>query len=98
MLQACRYVDEVIPSVPLITTRDFLDRHNLHLVAHGDDMSAASCAKYYGAALSKGQYRTVPYTPGISTTQLIQRCYERVVVAQREQAAAIDDHAPALLS
>ena len=40
VIEACRYVDEVIADAPLRLTQAFLDEHDLALVVHGDDLDA----------------------------------------------------------
>lgn len=62
---------KVISNCPLIITEDFLEKHQIDLVVHGDDFTEAKKQKYYGAALNVNKFATVPYTPGVSTTELI---------------------------
>lgn len=73
VIEACRYVDEVIPDAPHRLTQEFLDEHNLALVVHGDDVDADAAAEVYGPALEAGLIRLVPRRGGISTTALIAR-------------------------
>lgn len=61
-----RYVDEVLPDAPLRVTRDWIERHAIDLVVHGDD--------FYSVPIDMGIFRTVPYTRGISTSEIIRRC------------------------
>jgi cytidyltransferase-like protein len=75
--RACRFVDEVIPQAPLVTTAEFMREHRIDFVVHGDDYSVDQVRKYYHAAIEADRYRTVPYTPGISTSDLIKRCAQR---------------------
>ena len=75
VIEACRYVDEVIPDAPNRLTREFLDEHKLALVVHGDDVDAG--AEVYGPAAESGRLRLVPRTGGISTTDLIARVRSR---------------------
>eukprot|EP00946_MAST-07B_sp_MAST-7B-sp1_P004055 g4055.t1 len=78
----CRFVDEVVVNCPFVLTESFMDEMRIDFVVHGDDHSAASAQKYYSVALARGVYKTVPYTKGISTSDLIQR------IQQRDDAAA----------
>ena len=73
----CRYIDEVLPNVPLVTSRAFMDKHGIDIVVHGDDFDKDKAKLYYSAAIDSGNFRTVPYTPGISTTDLIRRIQSR---------------------
>ncbi len=70
----CRYVDEVLPDAPWVTDRGWIVKHNINLVAHGSDYSQEDLSKTHAAAIEMGILRTVPYTPGISTTEIIRRC------------------------
>jgi len=74
---ACRWVDEVVFHSPFVLTEEFVDRMNIHMVTHGNDHSDDSVKKYYQVALDREIYRTVPYTNGVSTTDLIARCCEQ---------------------
>ena len=69
----CRWVDEVLPNAPWIVDRAWIDQHNIHLVIHGDDYSPEQLQRTHKVPLDMGILRTVPYTKGISTTELIRR-------------------------
>ena len=74
VIEACRYVDQVIPDSPYRVTRDFLAEHDLALVVHGDDGAAADgFADVYGPVVEAGLLRLVPRAAGISTTELLAR-------------------------
>ena len=70
----CRYVDEVAPDAPWIIDRAWIEKHKIDLVVHGDDYSQEQLESIYYVPISMGIFRTVPYTPGISTTEIIRRC------------------------
>ena len=72
----CRYVDEVLPHAPWVTDRDWIEKHNIQLVVHGDDYSQEDLSKTHSVPIEMGILRTVHYTPGISTTEIIRRCKE----------------------
>ena len=69
----CRYVDEVLPDAPWITDREWIERHNIDLVAHGSDYSQKDLIKTHAVPIEMGILRTVGYTPRISTTEIIRR-------------------------
>ena len=71
---ACRYVDEVIPDAPLTITREWIEQHEIDLVVHGDDFTEEQFKLCYGTPIEMGIFRTVTYTPGISTSEIITRC------------------------
>ena len=72
----CRYVDEVIPDAPWQVDAAWIEKYDIHLVVHGDDYSREQQDSSYKVPLQMGIFRTVPYTPGISTTEIIRRCQE----------------------
>ena len=73
-VSGCRYVDEVLPNAPWVTDRDWLEKHNIHLVVHGSDYSKEDLSETHAVPIEMGIFRTVSYTSGISTTEIIQRC------------------------
>jgi cytidyltransferase-like protein len=73
----CRHVDEVLPDAPFIVDRAWIEEHDIHLVVHGDDFSLEQREYFYKIPMEMGILRTVPYTKGISTTEIIRRMLER---------------------
>jgi cytidyltransferase-like protein len=73
VIEACRYVDEVIPNAPFRVTEDFLHEHGITKVVHGDDLTPEGAESIYGPAVAGGRFVSVERTESISTTQLIQR-------------------------
>jgi ethanolamine-phosphate cytidylyltransferase len=73
VIQACRYVDEVIPDAPYSLTEDFLEEHAITVVVHGDDLTPEAARTVYGPAVDSGRFIVVERSNDISTTQLIQR-------------------------
>ncbi len=69
----CRYVDEVLPNAPFIADRDWIRKHDIDLVVHGDDFSPEKMEQYYRVPMEMGMFRTVPYTHAISTSEIIRR-------------------------
>lgn len=76
-IEACRYVDEVIVNTPIGLTEEWIKEHHIDLVIHGDDFTEASKQAHYGVPIKMGIFKTVPYTQGISTTDLIERIRNR---------------------
>ena len=74
----CRWVDEVLPDAPWIIDRAWIDEHDIHLVVHGDDYSREQLDHSHRVPGEMGILRTVPYTGGISTTEIIRRIRDRV--------------------
>jgi cytidyltransferase-like protein len=69
----CKYVDEVIPNTPLVITNDFMSLHNIDYVVHGDDFNRIKLETYFLDPLLDNKMRIIPYTQGISTTDIILR-------------------------
>lgn len=80
MVKACRYVDEVIPGAPLSADEDFIDKHHIDIIVHGDDFNQDTINKYYLPAIKRGIFRTVPYTKGISTSDIINRIFKNPTI------------------
>lgn len=77
VIQACKYVDEVVVAPPLRLTEELIREMRIDYVVHGDDFNPALLEDQYGVAVRLGMFRTVPYTPGISTTSIIRRIIDR---------------------
>lgn len=78
-IKACRYVDEVILNSPIGITEEWIKEHNIDLVIHGDDFTEEKKNSQYAVPIRLGIFRTVPYTEGISTTEIISRIQSRKV-------------------
>ena len=70
----CRYVDEVVPYAPLTITREWIEQHDINLVVHGDDFTEEVSKRFYKTPIEMGIFRTIAYTPGISTSEILRRC------------------------
>ena len=77
-VRTCQFVDEIVPDAPLVTTREYLAQHNIDLVVHADDLDEATLDRFYAVPIQMGIFRTVPYTLGISTTEILRRIKERL--------------------
>ncbi|CAB4687311.1 MAG: adenylyltransferase/cytidyltransferase family protein [Actinobacteria bacterium] len=77
VIEACRYVDEVVADAPLRLSAGFLEEHAITAVVHGDDLSDETAETVYGAAVAAGILVRVPRTPGLSTTEIIDRVRTR---------------------
>lgn len=77
VIKACKYVDEVVIAPPLRLTHEMIKDLGIDFVVHGDDFNMNLIQDQYAVAFELGIFRTVPYTPGISTSNIIQRIVER---------------------
>lgn len=88
VIASCRYVHQVIPDAPLILGPEFLREHRIDLVVHGDDMRDSQTLQgFYAEPLRLGILRLVPYTGGISTTEIIARIENRVTSVRSAREA-----------
>jgi hypothetical protein len=70
----CRYVDEVISNSPWCLTQEFIDKHQIDYVTHGEDLSVDEHGNdAYKWVKDQGRFVVVKRTEGISTTDLILR-------------------------
>ena len=62
--------DDIIEGSPIDgIPSEFIEEHKIDLVVHGDDYTDEQVEKYYGAV--REIFRTVPYTKGVSTSEII---------------------------
>lgn len=85
VIEACRYVDEVIADAPLQLDEQFLVEHDITKVVHGDDLSPDGAQAVYGPAVAAGRLYFVPRRSGISTTALIQRVLDANAIGALDQ-------------
>jgi len=71
VVEACKYVDEIIPDAPLVVTNEFLSQHGIDALIHGDDLTADDINRMFGQV--KDKLLLVNYTDGISTTNILHR-------------------------
>jgi cytidyltransferase-like protein len=73
VFSGCKYVDEIITNTPLIIDASFIAKHKIDYVVHGDDFDRLKLELYFADPMASNILRVVPYTPGISTTTLLER-------------------------
>ncbi|EJD04957.1 uncharacterized protein FOMMEDRAFT_18648 [Fomitiporia mediterranea MF3/22] len=70
----CRWVDEVVQDAPWIIDAAFLDKWEIDYVAHDEDPYAApGHDDVYGYVKSLGKFLPTRRTPGVSTSELLER-------------------------
>ena len=67
------------PTPPPVVDRAWIEKYDTHLVVRGDDFTQEQMECYYWVPMKMGILRTVPYTQGISTSEIIRRIIERQV-------------------
>lgn len=73
MVEACRYVDEVIPNAPLTLTHEWLEKYGIDIVVHGDTIKPHLLAKDYEVPISMGILKIIPRTQTITTKEFLRR-------------------------
>ncbi|KAG7447324.1 uncharacterized protein BT62DRAFT_892407 [Guyanagaster necrorhizus] len=70
----CRWVDEVVPEAPWIIDQEFLDKYQIDYVAHDEDPYVAEGHEdVYSFVKSQGKFIPTRRTPGVSTSELLER-------------------------
>lgn len=83
---SCFYVDQVIPFAPLGINQEWMDKHQIDLVCGnacitGDPVYDSQ----YNVPREANKYRIIPYTDGISTTDIIRRVLLRSANAMQRE-------------
>jgi choline-phosphate cytidylyltransferase len=74
MVLHCRYVDEVVPRCPWIVTPEFVEKHKIDFVVHGEDPCVTADGEdVYKTVKDMGKFRFIKRTEGVSTSDLIMR-------------------------
>ncbi|XP_018409123.1 PREDICTED: ethanolamine-phosphate cytidylyltransferase isoform X3 [Nanorana parkeri] len=74
MVRAIKWVDEIVPAAPYVTTLDTLDKYNCDFCVHGNDITLTVDGKdTYEEVKNAGRYRECQRTQGVSTTDLVGR-------------------------
>ncbi|XP_047565171.1 ethanolamine-phosphate cytidylyltransferase isoform X1 [Lutra lutra] len=74
MVRAIKWVDEVVPAAPYVTTLETLDKHNCDFCVHGNDITLTIDGRdTYEEVKQAGRYRECRRTQGVSTTDLVGR-------------------------
>jgi len=73
-LRHCKWVDEVVEDAPWVVTQDFIDKHKIDFVSHGEDICLdENGVDVYKFVKDQGKYLTIKRTDGISTSDIILR-------------------------
>jgi len=79
IISACKYVDAIIPNVPLIVTKEFMDQHNIDMCfhSHSEKEHEAFKQKEYRVPILLKKFTRMDYCTSISTTEIINRILTR---------------------
>ncbi len=89
VVAACKHVYEVIPDAPCTKgalDEEFLNKHRIHVVAHGEEYDKPE-DEWYGVPRKLGMCRILPRHDGMSTSELIRRIELRGDDLKRKSAA-----------
>ncbi|XP_046533072.1 ethanolamine-phosphate cytidylyltransferase isoform X2 [Equus quagga] len=74
MVQAIKWVDEVVPAAPYVTTLETLDKYSCDFCVHGNDITLTVDGRdTYEEVKQARRYRECKRTQGVSTTDLVGR-------------------------
>jgi cytidyltransferase-like protein len=74
MVASCKYVDEIIEHYPYIMNKEFMDTHNIDIVAHAfsDENDIEKQLQFFIEPIKQNKFMVVPYNYGISTTNITE--------------------------
>ncbi|KXN84849.1 putative choline-phosphate cytidylyltransferase [Leucoagaricus sp. SymC.cos] len=74
MVRHCRWVDEVFSDIPWTVDEDFLNKHQIDYVAHDEvPYLSAGHDDVYALVKRLGKFLPTRRTPGVSTSELLER-------------------------
>ncbi|XP_040845693.1 ethanolamine-phosphate cytidylyltransferase isoform X3 [Ochotona curzoniae] len=74
MVKAIKWVDQVVPAAPYVTTLETLDKYSCDFCVHGNDITLTADGRdTYAEVKQAGRYRECKRTQGVSTTDLVGR-------------------------
>ncbi|EJU00581.1 hypothetical protein DACRYDRAFT_23020 [Dacryopinax primogenitus] len=73
-VRQCKYVDEVVPDAPWVINDAFLEKHMIDYVAHDEEpYKSLTHDDVYAHIKEIGKFLPTRRTPGISTSELLER-------------------------
>ena len=74
IVEACRYVDKVIPAAPTTITEEFIKEHDIDLVVHAHHAEEDDKYNHHHAIPKKlGIFKRIDYREGITSTEIKKR-------------------------
>ena len=77
VIEACKYVDEIIPSAPLSISKEYLSNHKIDKVITVNNRPPKQIEMMYSVPRELKILILIPYTEEISTTMIIERIKDR---------------------
>jgi cytidyltransferase-like protein len=73
VVESCKYVDRVIANSPLIKTQEYINLNKIDYIFIPDNRTESEIKHWLEVPLNMGIVRIIPYTPSISTTDIINK-------------------------
>ena len=73
VIEACRYVDEVIENAPVVITEDYIKENKIDIVCITDTRPEEQNIYMYSVPINMGIIRKFKYTNTVSTTDIIKK-------------------------
>jgi len=77
IIKRCKLVDKTIINCPCPITKEFIQKHNIDIVIHANDMNKENLNNWYKVPIEMGIFKTVEYEKNISTSIILKRILER---------------------
>lgn len=94
MVNAVKWVDEVIPDAPYAITEDFMrklfDEYKIDYIIHGDDPCVLpDGTDAYALAKKAGRYKQIKRTEGVSSTDIVGWYLTAIFIAHHEMGSSV---------
>ncbi len=78
-ISACKYVDHIIPDVPLVITKEFIEEHKIDMCfhSHSEEQHKVLQQHDYKDPVMLKKFTRMDYCSSISTTNIINRILHR---------------------
>lgn len=73
VIEACKYVDEIVREAPTVITEEYIKKHNIDIVCITDTRPDEQNREFYSIPMDLGIVKTFKYTNTISTTDIIKK-------------------------
>ena len=75
MIRSIRFVDQVIEDAPLVITKEYIDKHCIHLVVHGfaDEEDYTKQQSFFQVPISMNKFKQIQYYDEESSSDIMKR-------------------------
>lgn len=78
VIEACKYVNEIIRDAPVVITEEYLKQHQIDKVCRVDNRTPEEDKLFYGVPTRMNIVTVFPYTKTISTSMIIDRVLSKI--------------------